>query len=109
MDGGAITARRAKHELPNYGVFDDKRVFDAGPAPGPVVFRGYRLGVLICEDWWFPAVAETLAETGAEMLLSINGSPFEDGEIRQARAARVDARGGNRFAVRIPGAGVRPG
>jgi NAD+ synthase len=80
MDGGAITARRAKHELPNYGVFDDKRVFDAGPAPGPVVFRGYRLGVLICEDWWFPAVAETLAETGAEMLLSINGSPFEDGK-----------------------------
>jgi NAD+ synthase len=44
------------------------------------VFRGYRLGVLICEDWWFPAVAETLAETGAEMLLSINGSPFEDGK-----------------------------
>ena len=80
MDAGAIVARRAKHELPNYGVFDDKRVFDAGPAPGPVVFRGYRLGVLICEDWWFPSVAETLAETGAEILLSINGSPFEDGK-----------------------------
>ncbi len=78
MDGGQITARRAKHELPNYGVFDDKRVFDAGPAPGPVVFRGFRLGLMICEDWWFPAVSETLAETGAEMLLSINGSPFED-------------------------------
>jgi NAD+ synthase len=77
MDGGAITARRAKHELPNYGVFDDKRVFDAGPAPGPVAFRGFRLGLLICEDWWFPAVSETLAETGAELLLSINGSPFE--------------------------------
>ena len=77
MDGGRITARRAKHELPNYGVFDDKRVFDAGPAPGPVVFRGFRLGLMICEDWWFPAVSETLAETGAELLLSINGSPFE--------------------------------
>jgi NAD+ synthase len=77
MDGGQITARRAKHELPNYGVFDDKRVFDAGPAPGPVVFRGTRLGLMICEDWWFPAVCETLAETGAELLLSINGSPFE--------------------------------
>jgi NAD+ synthase len=63
--------------LPNYGVFDDKRVFDPGPAPGPVVFRGFRLGLMICEDWWFPAVSETLAETGAEMLLSINGSPFE--------------------------------
>jgi NAD+ synthase len=77
MDGGAITARRAKHELPNYGVFDDKRVFDPGPPAGPVVFRGVRLGLMICEDWWFPAVAETLAETGAEMLLSINGSPYE--------------------------------
>jgi NAD+ synthase len=77
LDGGAITARRAKHELPNYGVFDDKRVFDQGPAPGPVVFRGTRLGLMICEDWWFPAVAETLLETGAELLLSINGSPYE--------------------------------
>jgi NAD+ synthase len=44
LDGGRIIARRAKHELPNYGVFDDKRVFDAGPAPGPVAFRGFRIG-----------------------------------------------------------------
>jgi NAD+ synthase len=80
LDEGRIVARRAKHELPNYGVFDDKRVFDPGPAPGPVAFRGHRLGLMICEDWWLPAVAETLAETGAEMLLSINGSPFEDGK-----------------------------
>jgi NAD+ synthase len=80
LDAGKIIARRAKHELPNYGVFDDKRVFDPGPAPGPVMFRGFRLGVMICEDWWFPAVSETLAETGAEILLSINASPFEDGK-----------------------------
>ncbi|WP_191084223.1 NAD+ synthase [Roseococcus microcysteis] len=77
LDGGKIVARRAKHELPNYGVFDDKRVFDAGPAPGPVVFRGTRIGLMICEDWWFPAVSETLVESGAELLLAINGSPFE--------------------------------
>jgi NAD+ synthase len=77
LDGGRILARRAKHELPNYGVFDDKRVFTAGPAPGPVAFRGVRLGLMICEDWWFPAVSETLAESGAEILISINGSPFE--------------------------------
>ncbi|MGK7864814.1 NAD+ synthase [Falsiroseomonas sp. E2-1-a4] len=77
LEGGRILARRAKHELPNYGVFDDKRVFIAGPAPGPVAFRGVRLGLMICEDWWFPAVSETLAESGAEMLISINGSPFE--------------------------------
>ena len=92
LDGGAVTARRAKHELPNYGVFDDKRVFDAGPAPGPVVFRGFRLGLMVCEDWWYPAVAETLAETGAEMLLSINASPFEadkGGRRVQLAVARV--------------------
>jgi NAD+ synthase len=80
MDGGKIIARRAKHELPNYGVFDDKRVFSPGPAPGPVNFRGFRLGLMICEDWWFPAVSETLQESGAELLLSINASPFEDGK-----------------------------
>jgi NAD+ synthase len=77
LEGGRILARRAKHELPNYGVFDDKRVFIAGPAPGPVAFRGVRLGLMICEDWWFPSVSETLLESGAEMLISINGSPFE--------------------------------
>ncbi|MCW8085183.1 NAD+ synthase [Sabulicella glaciei] len=86
LDGGRVVARRAKHELPNYGVFDDKRVFDPGPAPGPVVFRGVRLGLLICEDWWFPAVSETLAESGAELLVSINGSPFEVGKAQ----GRVD-------------------
>ncbi len=77
LDGGKVAARRAKHELPNYGVFDEKRVFDAGPAPGPIPFRGFRLGVMVCEDWWFPSVSETLQESGAEILLSINGSPFE--------------------------------
>jgi NAD+ synthase len=89
LDAGQIAARRAKHELPNYGVFDDKRVFDAGPAPGPVAFRGFRLGLMICEDWWFPAVSETLAETGAEILLSINGSPYEDGKAGKRVALAV--------------------
>ncbi len=86
LDGGRIAARRAKHELPNYGVFDEKRVFDPGPAPGPVAFRGFRLGLMICEDWWFSPVGETLAETGAEILLSINGSPYE-ADKQQARIA----------------------
>ena len=80
LDGGRIIGRRAKHELPNYGVFDEKRVFDAGPAPGPVAFRGFRLGVMVCEDWWFPACTETLSESGAELLLTINGSPYEAGK-----------------------------
>ncbi len=77
LDGGVIAAVRLKHDLPNYGPFDEKRVFVAGPLPGPVNFRGVRLGVLICEDMWKPDVAETLAETGAELLVVPNGSPFE--------------------------------
>lgn len=77
LDGGSIAAVRLKHDLPNYGPFDEKRVFSAGPLPGPVNFRGVRLGVLVCEDMWTPDVAETLAETGAEILVVPNGSPFE--------------------------------
>ena len=91
LEDGKIVARRAKHELPNYGVFDDKRVFDPGPAPGPVPFRGFRLGLMICEDWWYPPVAETLVESGAEILLSINGSPFE-AEKQSRRIALAVAR-----------------
>jgi NAD+ synthase len=68
---------RYKHELPNYGVFDEKRVFAPGPLPEPVEFRGTRLGIPICEDIWFCDVARDLARKGAEMLLVPNGSPFE--------------------------------
>jgi NAD+ synthase len=77
LDRGEIAAVRLKFDLPNYGVFDEKRVFAAGPAPGPIAFRGIRLGVMVCEDMWQPDTTETLAETGAELLIVINGSPFE--------------------------------
>ncbi|HYD32121.1 MAG TPA: nitrilase-related carbon-nitrogen hydrolase, partial [Azospirillaceae bacterium] len=77
LEAGRIAAVRLKHDLPNYGVFDEKRVFAAGPMPGPVNFRGVRLGVAICEDIWTPDVTETLAESGAEILVVPNGSPFE--------------------------------
>jgi NAD+ synthase len=80
LEGGTIKTVRFKHDLPNYGVFDEKRVFAAGPAPGPIVFRGVRLGVPICEDIWTEDVCETLVETGAELLLVPNGSPFEAGK-----------------------------
>jgi NAD+ synthase len=92
LEGGRIAARRAKHELPNYGVFDEKRVFDAGPVPGPIPFRGFRIGLMVCEDWWLPTVAETLCETGAEILLSINGSPFEADKHDQQRLPLAVAR-----------------
>ena len=78
LDEGRVVARRAKYELPNYGVFDDKRVFDVGPSQGPVLIRGVRVGLMVCEDFWLPTVAEMLGESGAEMLLAINASPFED-------------------------------
>jgi NAD+ synthase len=76
LDRGAIAALRFKVDLPNYGVFDEKRVFAAGPMPGPVNFRGVRLGLPICEDIWGTDVVETLAETGAELLIVPNGSPY---------------------------------
>lgn len=77
IDNGEIIAIRDKVDLPNYGEFDEKRVFDAGEMPGPVNFRGIRLGIPICEDIWGDLdVCETLAECGAEMLLSPNGSPY---------------------------------
>jgi NAD+ synthase len=77
LDGGSIQGVRFKVELPNYGVFDEKRVFDVGPMPGPVAFRGVRIGVPICEDIWREEVCECLQETGSEMLISPNGSPFD--------------------------------
>ena len=77
LDGGRIEAVRHKVDLPNYGVFDEKRVFDQGPMPGPVSFRGVRIGVPICEDIWKDEVCECLQETGSELLISPNGSPFD--------------------------------
>ena len=76
-DAGRIAGVRFKVDLPNYGVFDEKRVFDAGPLPGPILFRGVRLGLPICEDIWTDEVVECLAESGAELLISPNGSPFD--------------------------------
>jgi NAD+ synthase len=76
LDGGVIAALRFKVDLPNYGVFDEKRVFVPGPLPGPVAIRGVRVGLPICEDIWTDAVVECLSETGAELLLVPNGSPY---------------------------------
>jgi NAD+ synthase len=80
-DGGRITALRRKVDLPNYGVFDEKRVFAPGPLPGPVNFRGVRIGIPICEDIWGPEPVECIAETGGEILLVPNGSPYRHGVI----------------------------
>ncbi|WP_027551720.1 NAD+ synthase [Bradyrhizobium sp. Cp5.3] len=102
LDGGRIAALRFKCNLPNYGVFDEKRLFARGPAAGPVTVRGVRIGVPICEDIWleesedYENVVETLAETGAEIILVPNGSPYarDKGDVRLSVAvARVTESG----------------
>ena len=96
LDGGKVAGRTFKHDLPNYGVFDEKRVFAAGPLPGPLNVRGVRIGVPVCEDIWTQDVTECLCETGAEILAVPNGSPFEAGkeDMRlQLAAARVTETG----------------
>ncbi len=76
LEEGRVAATRFKVDLPNYGTFDEKRVFAVGPLPGPVAFRGVRLGVPICEDIWEDEVVECLEESGAELLIVPNGSPW---------------------------------
>jgi NAD+ synthase len=93
LDEGRVVATRRKHELPNYGTFDEKRVFAPGALPDVVEWRGIKLGLPICEDGWFPAVCGHLAAQGAELLISVNGSPYEidkdDRRLTQVFAARV--------------------
>jgi NAD+ synthase len=82
LAGGTIEALRFKVDLPNYGVFDEKRVFVPGPMPGPVLIKGVRVGIPICEDIWGPEVVECLSETGGEILLVPNGSPYWRGKTQ---------------------------
>src|ERR1700726_1793207 len=102
LDDGRIAAIRYKANLPNYGVFDEKRLFARGPAAGPVTVRGIRIGVPICEDIWleesedYENVVECLAETGAEILVVPNGSPYarDKNDVRLSIAvARVTESG----------------
>ncbi|WP_350333720.1 NAD+ synthase [Coralliovum pocilloporae] len=89
LDNGTVESVQGKVELPNYGVFDEVRVFDQAPLPGPMGFRGLRLGAPICEDIWFDQVCECLMETGAEMLIVLNGSPYARGKADQRMQVAV--------------------
>jgi NAD+ synthase len=97
LDQGRVAAVTAKHELPNYGTFDEKRWFSPGPLPAPIPFRGVKLGVAICEDIWFPGVCAHLAAAGADIILSPHGSPYEIGKgerrVREVAARRVGETG----------------
>ncbi|HUD28993.1 MAG TPA: NAD+ synthase [Novosphingobium sp.] len=77
LDQGKVAAVRLKHELPNYGTFDEMRLFQPGPLPEPVILRGTMIGVPVGEDIWRIEVCRHLADFGAEILISINGSPYE--------------------------------
>ncbi len=93
LEGGEIKEVRYKVELPNYGTFDEKRLFTSGPLPEPIDFRGCKIGLPICEDVWFPTVCEHLKAQGAEMLISVHGSPYEiekdDRRLGQVATQRV--------------------
>lgn len=97
LDGGEIKAVRQKRELPNYGTFDEKRLFAPGPLPEPIEFRGVKIGVPVCEDLWFPFVCAHLKAQGAQLLISPNGSPYEidkdERRVAQVCAARVGETG----------------
>ncbi|MFZ3582188.1 NAD+ synthase [Loktanella sp. DJP18] len=76
LKAGRIAGRADKHFLPNYNVFDEVRLFSRGEVQGPFATTGPRIGTPICEDAWYPDVAEAQVESGAEVLLVPNGSPY---------------------------------
>ena len=80
LQRGEVSARVLKHHLPNETVFDEVRIFDSGPMSGPYTVKGLRIGSPICEDAWHADVTETLQESGAEILLVPNGSPYYRGK-----------------------------
>ena len=89
--GGLIAAVHRKAELPNYKVFDEKRYFHAGAQPTVVPCKGFRVGLLVCEDIWEPLPAELARAEGAELLIVSNASPYERHRQRE-REAVVRAR-----------------
>jgi NAD+ synthase len=96
LDHGEIKGHRFKVHLPNYGVFDEPRVFSPGDMPGPFQIRGVRIGAPICEDIWYPDVVECLQESGAEILLVPNGSPYDADKFdarQQLSVARINENG----------------
>ncbi|WOK38162.1 NAD+ synthase [Sphingomonas sp. C3-2] len=98
LDGGEIVAVTRKHELPNYGTFDEKRLFTSAPPAEPIAFRGVQLGIPICEDIWFPTVCANLKAKSAEILISPNGSPYE--------IDKDDLRSGSIAAARVKETGL---
>ncbi len=96
IQNGEIKQVISKYALPNYGVFDEKRVFDHGPLPTPLIYNGFNIGVMICEDMWVPEPALHLKQKGADFLLVLNGSPFDlgkDDRRKEQAHARINETG----------------
>jgi NAD+ synthase len=98
MRDGKITDVRKKHHLPNYGVFDEARIFTRGPLPEPINFKGIKIGLPICEDLWQEGVAAHLKDRGAEIMISPNGSPWR----RTALTERSEALGTKVYNEGLP-------
>lgn len=91
IQNGTIKHKTYKHHLPNYGVFDEKRIFATCNMPEPYNFNGTKLGIMVCEDMWFDDVAKHLKNHGAEILIVPNGSPYQT-NIHNMRIAQATAR-----------------
>lgn len=91
LDEGKVLHRQYKHHLPNYGVFDEKRVFERGPLPEVIHWRGKRIGLFICEDLWGPNVRPYFAKEKPDMLIVTNASPFEAEKYNQRELLAKDA------------------
>ena len=89
LDQGKILSFRDKHNLPNTGVFDEQRIFTPGSLSGPVKIRETLVGLPICEDIWNETVIDCLSETGAEIIISINASPYTTKKIDQRMSVAV--------------------
>lgn len=87
---GNIAETIFKARLPNYGVFDEPRWFTPGPGPAPCLFKGVKLGLMICEDMWLPGAGESLAEAGAELFIVPHGSPFRKTALDERVCASRD-------------------
>lgn len=85
LSGGEVTGYARKHHLPNYNVFDEERLFERGPISGPFAIGPLRMGTPICEDSWYDDVTEAMAESGAELLMVPNGSPYRRGKFDRPR------------------------
>ena len=92
IERGEVRATHRKSCLPNYKVFDEKRYFKSGAQPTVVDFRGFRVGILVCEDIWEPEPAQLAKSAGAEMLIVPNASPFEIHKQAKSRGHRAPLR-----------------